>query len=123
MGGQLRRCAVVAAVLGLSVAACSLLPSSGDASLARQRQQAQAELARWADAVKAAGGQQAFEPVGELYAQVGDWEEPVGDNNKRALMAGAIVAETPLPSETPPDAEIRWDDGATRTVHLMSAAL
>jgi hypothetical protein len=117
MTGRLRRLVIVAAVaLAAGTSGCGLLPNDS----AKLHQQAQAALARWADAV-AAGGQSAFVPVGELTAQVGDWEEAVGDNNKPALMAGLVEAAVSLPAETPPDGEVRWQNGSTKTVRLISA--
>ena len=44
---------------------------------------------------QAAGAQAAVTPVGELTGQIGDWEAAVGDNNKRALMAGLIASDRP----------------------------
>ncbi len=67
------------------------------------------------------GAQSAFVPVGELTSQVGDWELAVGDNNKIALMSGQIESDVSLPNDAPPDGELRWQDGATTTVRLMSA--
>jgi hypothetical protein len=95
---------------------------SGDRGSAREHQQAQDALDRWAAAVAAAGGQQAFVPVGELTGQIGDWEEPVGDNNKRALYGGMLVAAGGLPTDSPGDGRIRWEDGSSKTVHPISAA-
>jgi hypothetical protein len=83
--------------------------------------QAQAALARWADAVAASGIKQGFVPVGEMTGQIGDWEETVGENNKIALMAGMVQAVAKLQSEAPPDGEIRWQDGTTQTAPLVSA--
>jgi hypothetical protein len=118
MAGRSRWLSIVAAVaLAAGVSGCGLLPNDS----ARLHQQAQADLARWADAVAAAGNQSAFVPVGELTAQVGDWELNVGDNNKPALMAGLVEAAVTLPAETPPDGEVRWQDGSTETVLLISA--
>jgi hypothetical protein len=59
--------------------------------------------------------------VGELTGQVGDWELAVGDNNKPALMAGLIEAAASLPAATPPNWELRWQDGSSATVRLISA--
>jgi hypothetical protein len=123
MAGWLRRLDLVAAVAlaaGLSGCFVGGLPLPKDDS-ARLRQQAQAALARWAAAVAAAGGQSAFIPVGDLTAQVGDWEEPVGDNNKQALMAGLVETAVSLSAEAPPDGEVRLQDGGTQTVRLISA--
>jgi hypothetical protein len=58
--------------------------------------------------------------VGEMTGQVGDWEVSVGDNNKSALMAGMIQATVNLSSEAPPDGQLRWQDGTTETVRLIS---
>ena len=88
---------------------------------AKLKQQAQAALLRWADAVGAAGGQSPIVLVGELTAQVGDWEEAVGDNNKIALMAGFVDTPADLPADVPPDGEVRWPDGTTTSVALISA--
>ena len=88
---------------------------------ARLQAQAQAALARWADAVAAAGGPSPVVLVGEQTAQVGVWEEAVGDNNKPALMAGMVEAVAALPAEPPPDGDVRWPDGTTLSVPLISA--
>lgn len=88
---------------------------------AKLQKQAQAALARWADAVAAAGGQSPVVLVGERTGQVGDWELAVGDNNKPALMAGLVEADASLPAEAPPDGEVRWQDGTTASVPLISA--
>ena len=77
---------------------------------------------RWADAVAAAGGVQGFVIVGEATGQIGDWEEPVGSNNKVALMAGKVVAVTGLSDETPPAAEVHWQNGSVQTLPTISAA-
>jgi hypothetical protein len=120
MTGRLRRFGIVAALaLAAGTSGCGLLPSRDDS--ARLHQQAQAALTRWADAVAAAGGQSAFVPVGELTAQVGDWEEAVGSNNKMTLMAGLVEAAISLPADTPPDGELRRQDGSSVTVRLLSA--
>jgi len=119
MGGRLRRLGIVAVVtLAVGASGCALLSKDDSARL---HQEVQADLARWAAAVAAAGSQTAFVPVGELTGQVGDWELDVGDNNKPALMAGLVEAAVSLPAETPPDGELRWQDGSTRTVRLISA--
>jgi hypothetical protein len=117
MTGRLRRFGIVAALaLAAGTSGCGLLPNNS----AKLHQQAEAALTRWADAVAAAGSQSAFVPVGELTAQVGDWEEAVGGNNKMALMAGLVEAAVSLVADTPPDAEARWQNGTTKTVRLLS---
>lgn len=87
-----------------------------------EHQQAQDALARWAAAVEASGEQQGFVPVGDVTGQIGDWELAVGDNNKPALMAGMIVAAVELSTDSPEDAEVRWEDGTTKTMQTISAA-
>jgi hypothetical protein len=119
MAGRLRRLGIVAVVaLAAGLSGCALLSKDNSPRL---HQEAQADLARWSDAVTAAGGQSAVVPVGELTAQVGDWEEAVANTNKMALMAGLVEAAVSLSAETPPDGQLRWPDGSTRTVRLISA--
>lgn len=89
--------------------------------MARLHDQAKTELANWADAVKAAGGPSPVMPVGDLTGQVGDWEEVVGDNNKTALMAGAVESTAALPADTPPAGKVIWADGTTASVPVLSA--
>ena len=112
--------AVLAAVI---VTGCALVPGVAPAATdpATAHERAQAVLSAWADAVAKAGEQASVTPVGELAGQVGDWEEAVGDNNKRALMAGLIASDRPLAEAAPPDGEVTWQDGTTTKVPLMSA--
>jgi hypothetical protein len=105
-----------------AVCAAILVGCVGSGDAGKLRQQAEAALARWADAVVAARGPSAVIPVGELTRQLGDWEAEVGDNNKPALMGGLVEAAAELPVELPPDGDVTWSDGTTTTVHLMSAA-
>ncbi len=108
----------VVLVSGCSMFAQVQAPST---DLTQVHARAQAELDRWAAAVAASGGSQSFVPVGDLTGQIGDWEISVGENNKIALMAGAVVAGVPLPTETPPGALVRWDDGTTWMAPTISA--
>lgn len=103
----------------MALAGCAFAPGATDPAAARQR--AQAVLSAWADAVAKAGEHAPVTPVGDLTGQVGDWEEAVGDNNKRALMAGMVASDRPLSEEAPPDGEVTWQDGTTTEVPLMSA--
>ena len=137
MTGRIRRLGIVATVaLAAGLSGCvgggplsstggprasAALQPPGDQVGDRLHQQARAALARWADAVAASGVQQGFVPVGELTSQIGDWEASVGDNNKPALMAGLVEAAVSLPSEAPPNGALRWQDGTTETVRLLSA--
>jgi hypothetical protein len=88
---------------------------------AKLGQQAQAALTRWADAVGVATGRSPVVIVGDRTGQIGDWELAVGDNNKLALMSGVVEADASLPPETPPNGEVRWRDGTTAPVPLISA--
>jgi hypothetical protein len=92
--------------------------SSQDAAL---RARALSVLARWERAVAAAGGQPAVVPVGDLTGQIGSWEEAVGDNNKRALMAGQVFTESELTNPAPASAQVIWADGTTVTVPVIGA--
>ncbi|HEX5823796.1 MAG TPA: hypothetical protein VFY18_04975 [Candidatus Limnocylindrales bacterium] len=109
--------------LALLLSGCDRIPALGGATHGtdREHHQAEAALARWMAAVKAGGGAQSFVAVGELTGQIGDWEEAVGDNNKRALMAGLVVAAAALPSDAPGEAMVRWADGTTRSIRPVSA--
>jgi hypothetical protein len=107
---------LAASVIAATLAGC---PGSGG-DTAKLRQQAEAALARWADAVAAAGGS-AIVPVGELTRQVGDWEVEVGDNNKRALIGGFVEVVDSLPPAVPADGDVTWLDGTTARLPLISA--
>jgi hypothetical protein len=102
----------------MAMGGCAVAPGATDPAAAHQR--AQAVLSAWAQAVSAAGGRAAVTPVGDLTGQIGDWEVAVGDNNKRALMAGMVASSSPLSEAAPPDGEVTWQDGATATVPLLS---
>ena len=104
---------------GALLAACDGGLSSADA--AKVDAQAVAALDQWADAVAGAGPAALIVPVGELTGQIGDWEAGVGDNNKRALMAGRVFTSSILPGDARQDGEVRWEDGTTTKVPVMSA--
>jgi len=131
MKGRPRRSGVLAAVgwIGAAVvvaaglSACSR-PATQNGDPVKVQQLAQADLARWDQAVAAAGGESAFVAVGQLTLMVGDsWgpDPQVGDNDKIAWMAGDFQGAVSLPSDTPADGQVRWQDGDTRTVGLISA--
>jgi len=110
------------AILGAILIAFALTGCAGSAAdAAKLHGQARAALARWADAVAAAGGPSPVVLVGERTGQVGDWEAAVGDNNKRALYAGMIVADSSLPVAAPPETKVVWQDGTSATVRVISA--
>jgi hypothetical protein len=89
--------------------------------LDRVHQQAHDALERWADAVRKSGGA-SITFVGDLTGQVGDWEAAVGENNKSALMAGLVEATPPLSDATPARDKVRWLDGSSVDVNVLSAA-
>jgi hypothetical protein len=117
----------LAIVLLVVTAACDRAqgPASGPASeraiaVDRVHAQAQAALDRWAVAAQGAAGSE-IAIVGEATGQIGDWEEPVGDNNKRALMAGVIRVAADLPKDAPPPGVVAWADGTSTPVTVPSA--
>lgn len=108
----------------VALAACSMLPGlpgpvATDPAAARSR--AAAVLGAWANAVQAAGSPDRVTPVGELTGQVGAWEPEVADHHARALAAGAIATEMPLPDDAPAEGEVTWPDGTTTAVPLIEA--
>jgi hypothetical protein len=121
-------------VIGLviAVAGCSQAPSqasatpsgSGNALPDREHRAAQALLDRWADAVAKVGGPPWFAMNPEFQTGlVGTWESvEIGDNGKIALYAGAVLADPTLSDSVPPNGTVRWADGVSRPVPLMSAA-
>jgi hypothetical protein len=96
-----------------------VLPGATDPAPAHQR--AHAVLTEWANAVAAGGGAHRVVPVGDLTSQIGDWEPAVGDNNKRALMAGLVLTDAIVSGALPPDGAVSWQDGTTTKVPLLSA--
>lgn len=113
-------------ILASLALACGASPqgpgSSGAGSRPNDRvhAQAQAALDRWAAAAQAGAGSD-IAIVGEATGQVGDWEEPVGDNNKRALMAGLVRVAADLPNTAPPSGVVAWADGTSTPVTVLSA--
>ena len=80
------------------LAACQAGPSADDG--AKLHQQAEAALARWADAVATAGGQSPIVLVGEPTGQVGDWEaavEPIATAVPALQARSASSLTYPLP--------------------------
>jgi hypothetical protein len=111
--------ALAAALLAACDGGLSSGVSSADAALVHA--QAQAALDQWKSAVSAAGSAPPIVPVGELTGQIGDWEAAVGDNNKRALMAGHVFTVAVLPGSARQDGEVSWPDGTTTRVPVMAA--
>lgn len=109
-------------VLGTLVGCGRGTPVGGGGSddSARLHQQALDALDRWDRAVQAAGGLSGFIPVGELTAQVGDWEPGNGDNNKLALLSGLVEAAAVDVNLTLPPATVTWPDGTPSTVRTVT---
>lgn len=112
--------AIVGLVLGVS--GCTAAPASS-AQVDEVHKQAQAALASWDAAVAAGAGGSGFVLVGDSTLFVGtDWGPNLdGGNAKMAWYAGLFVAADPLPSDAPPNGSVRWPDGTTHTVAVMSA--
>jgi hypothetical protein len=130
-GTKVRQAAFLLAILAL-VAACATpaggpgasgleLAGASQEPLDRIHQQAHDALERWADAVRKSGGA-SITFVGELTGQIGSWEVAIGDNNKAALMAGRIEAPHGVPTSKPSPDKVRWLDGSSVDVSVMSAA-
>jgi len=128
---SVRQAAFLLAILAL-VTACAtpaggpggsgiVLTGASQEPLDRLHQQAHDALARWADAVRRSGGA-TISFVGELTGQIGDWELAVGENNKPALMAGMIEAPHGLSKDQPAGDKVKWLDGSSVDVHVLSAA-
>ena len=111
-----------AVLVAAAVAGCSM-PATRNGDPVKVQQLAQADLARWDQAVAAAGGGSAFVLVGQATIMTGSWgpDQSFGSNGKLALMAGDFEAVTALPADTPPDGQVRWPDGSTQTVGMISA--
>ncbi|HET7029384.1 MAG TPA: hypothetical protein VFI34_02645 [Candidatus Limnocylindrales bacterium] len=108
----------IALIVAGVLAGCSGFPGATDPVAARDR--AHAVLDRWAHTAAGAGAASAVTPVGELTAQIGDWEEAVGENNKIALMSGMIGSPDGLSATRPPDGAVTWADGTTTNASLLS---
>jgi hypothetical protein len=115
---MIRSRSVLALAGAIVLAGCNGLAGATDPAPAHDR--AHAVLSGWAKAVAAAGGGSRVTPVGELTGQIGDWEPEIGDNNKIALMAGMVASVDALSAERPADGEVRWEDGTTTLVPLVS---
>lgn len=110
---------IIAALAGCG-GATPVVGGSGDRADDREQAQARQALARWAEAVRTAGGQ-SFAPIGDLTGQLGDWEPAVGDSAKAALLAGRVTTMVTLPDADPAPAPVTWPDGTSLTVRVMSA--
>jgi hypothetical protein len=86
----------------------------------RLHQQAHDALQRWADAVRKSGGA-TITFVGDLTGQIGTWEVAVGEDSKSALMAGRVETSATL-SDAPARAQVKWLDGSSVDVTVLSAA-
>jgi hypothetical protein len=84
-------------------------------------QQARAELAAYSRALKAADGVAQLRPIGPVTTAIGSW--PATDvNPKRAFSAGLFRVAGPLDATVPATGRIRWSNGRTRQVALITPA-
>jgi hypothetical protein len=122
----------ILAMVGLvaGVAGCTAAPESSarvsslsSAQVAEVHRQAQEALARWDAAVAGGPGGSGFVLVGDRTLMVGDdWGPNIdGNNAKMAWYAGLFAVANPLPSDTPPDGKIQWNDGTAHAVPVISA--
>ena len=121
---RLRGFGIVAVVgLILAVSGCTAAPASG-APVDEAHRQAQAALARWNAALATGAGGSGFVLVGEATLMVGDdWGPNIdGGNAKLAWYAGLFTVAAPLPSGAPPDGTIKWQDGTTHAIAVISAS-
>lgn len=109
--------AAVVALGGCGPAGSSPTQESPD----RLVQQANDALNRYDQALRAAGGQPHFVPVGELTGQLGESEPSNADNHKLALASGAVVATATMPAATEPTGTVVWDNGTSRPLPLIPA--
>jgi hypothetical protein len=111
-------------IIGLvaGVSGCTAAPASS-AAVDDAHRQAQEALARWDSAAASSAGGSGFILVGEATLFVGDdWGPNIdGGNAKMALMAGLFAVAAPLPSGAPPHGTIKWQDGTTNAVSVISA--
>jgi hypothetical protein len=110
-----------AVVLAVMLSGCTHGPVSSLSEAEKLQAQAQAALRRWADAVAAAPTDKAVVLVGDLTAQVGDWEPAVGDDNKLALLDGLVEAAVSLPVTPGAAGTVTWQDGTKTSVPVLSA--
>jgi len=60
--------------------------------------------------------------ISDLQGQIGDWSLPEGDNNKRALMDGKVVASEATTAPPPAgNGQVRWQDGRIKDVPVLAA--
>jgi hypothetical protein len=114
---------VTAVALAAGIAGCTAAGPSSSAQSAEVRQQAKDALARWDAAVAKDPAGSSFVLVGEQTLMIGDdWGPNIdGGNAKLAWYAGLFETASPLPIDTPPDAQVHWPNGTTGTVHVISA--
>jgi hypothetical protein len=86
---------------------------------ARMHDQAVDALVRWDQAIAGITGP-VFLPVGDSFGQIGQWE-PGNEHNKDSLAFGLFVVDGDLPASPSATAQVRWDDGTTATLPMLSA--
>jgi hypothetical protein len=116
----------LAAAFGLVwvVGGCTAAEPASSAQSAVVERQARDALARWDAAAAAASGTSGVVLVGEHTLMIGDdWGPGIdGGNAKMAWGAGLFESAIVLPTATPPDARVSWQDGTTTAVPVISAA-
>ena len=84
--------------------------------------QAHDALERWADAVHESGGA-GITFVGDRTGRIGEWEPDRAGNPAAALLSGLVEAGTALSAEVPGRGSVRWLDGTSVEVNVLSAAM
>ena len=110
------------ALMSIALAVSGCMGGPGE-NTDRLHAQASAALARWDAAAKSAGGGVAFVPTSDTTLFVGeDWGPNIdGGAAKLALMSGYFKATITLPTDTPSDGQIRWNDGTALATSVLSA--
>lgn len=114
---------LVALTAVVSLGGCGVveaLDPGRERTLPELREHARAALARYDRAAAEAGGGRKFVPVGSLTELAGEFGAE-GDDLKAAAMSGPLILATALPGAPAGSGSIRWADGTTRSVPVMSA--
>lgn len=107
-------------IAAVAVWGCAANPNNDSARL---HVEAQADLANWDKVVAANGGSLGFIATSDTTLMAGyDWGPNIdGGAAKIALMSGYFEAAITLPDDAPPDGQVSWQDGTTRTAAVLSA--
>lgn len=91
-------------------------PASSEGLSAAYRARAQTIVDAWASS----SGGLVLVSDGTMPGSV--WPPDNSPDAKISLLAGNVVAASPLSTDTPAPGEVRWDDGSSETLPLVSAA-